>query len=202
MISGAAQHCKVHPHEINLFKSLLQETEYLDNVDLTDGTSKRSPAIILDGTHGINVDNSSLIFLEKLHQYSCKRKEVVFHAGVKFGDVADGPIIFSHIRNKVVAFSLEVDSSSEVIKIGFVHQGDTVIVSFNYTFTDLSNWHNIIISFDGRLVTLYVDCEKVGEKVILQPDYCLPPNLKLVIGSDVQHTKFFKVYQYMLYCTC
>ena len=123
MISGAAQHCKVHPHEINLFKSLLQETEYLDNVDLTDGTSKRSPAIILDGTHGINVDNSSLIFLEKLHQYSCKRKEVVFHAGVKFGDVADGPIIVKllklalFIKETLLLFHLTIPSLTYQIGI-------------------------------------------------------------------------------------
>ena len=194
MISvGAAQQCKVHPHEINLLKSLLQETEYLDNVDLTDGTGKRSPAIVLDGTRGIDIDNTSLIFLERLHQYSCKRKEIVFRASVKFDGVADGPILSVHLRNKVVAFSLEVNSNDETIKIGFVHQGTTITISFNYTFSDLSDWHNIIISFDGRLMTVYDSCKKVGEQIIAQPDYCLPYHLKLTIGSDIEHTKFFKV---------
>ncbi|XP_065910763.1 protein kinase C-binding protein NELL1-like isoform X2 [Dysidea avara] len=193
IVISAAQKCKVHPHEINLLKSLLQETEYLDNVDLTDGTgSKKSPAIELDGTHGINVDNTSLIFLEKLHQYTCQRKEILFHASVKFDGMADGPILFIHTRNEVVAFSLEVDSNNEIIKISFIHQGVTIAVSFNYTFSDLSVWHNIIVSFNGRLVTVHVDCEKVGEQIIAQPDYCLPYGVKLNIGSDVQHTKFFK----------
>ena len=161
---------------------------------MTDGTgSKKSPAIELDGTHGINVDNTSLIFLEKLHQYTCQRKEILFHASVKFDGMADGPILFIHTRNEVVAFSLEVDSNNEIIKISFIHQGVTIAVSFNYTFSDLSVWHNIIVSFNGRLVTVHVDCEKVGEQIIAQPDYCLPYGVKLNIGSDVQHTKFFKV---------
>jgi len=195
MISGVAQQYEVHPHEINLFKSLLQETELLDNVDLTNGPRSKSPAIVLDGTHGINVDNTSLVFLERLHQYSCQRKEVVYRASVRFDGEADGPITFLQTRDdKVVAFFLEVDSSIEAIKLGFAHQGVPTVVSFKYTFTDLSKWHNIIVSYDGRLVTVYVDCEKVGERVIMQPDYCLPPDVKLFIGSDVQHTKFFKVY--------
>ena len=196
-----AQQCKVHPHEINLLKSLLQETEYLDNFDLTNGPRSRSPAIVLDGSHGINVDNTSLTFLERLHQYSCKRKETVFRASVKFDGVADGPIMFLSTKGDVTVFSLAVDSDDETIKISFVHGGETFGVSFNYTFNNLSDWHNIIISFDGRLVTLYVDCVRVGERVIMLPDYCLPKYLKLAIGANPQNTELFKVYS-LCVCLC
>jgi len=121
---------------------------------------------------------------------------------LKFDGVADGPILFIQTRSDVVVFSLLVDSDDEAIKVGFIHKGTTFGVSINYTFIDLSNWHNIIISFDGRLVTLYVDCEKVGERVIMEPDYCLQPDLKLVIGANPQKTKFFMVGIYMCYVEC
>ncbi|XP_065910280.1 protein kinase C-binding protein NELL1-like isoform X2 [Dysidea avara] len=193
-IASKGQRCKVHPHEINLLKSVLLETEYLDNVDLTDGPSSKSPAIVLDGTHGINVDNTSLMFQKRLHQYSCTRRQTVFRASVKFDGVADGPIVFIRTKSDVVAFSLEVESDDATIKVGFIHGGVTFGVSFNYIFSDLSVWHNIIVSFDGKLVTVYVDCEKVGERVIMRPDYCLPDDLKLGIGGNPQNTEFFKGY--------
>ena len=92
---GTVRLCKVHPHDINHLKSVILETKYLDNVDLTGGPSSKSPAIVLDGTHGISVDDTSLIF-KRLHQYLCKRRQIVFHASVKFDGVADGPILFTH----------------------------------------------------------------------------------------------------------
>ena len=100
---------------------------------------------------------------------------------------------YSHTKSDVVVFSLEVDSDDDTIKVGFIHGGVTFGISFNYTFRVLSDWHTIIVSFDGKLVTIYVGCEKVGERVIIQPDYCLPDDLKLGIGGNSQNTKFFKV---------
>ena len=187
----ASQHCKVHPREIHLLKSLLQETDYLDNVNFTSGPNGDSPAVILDGSRGICVDNTSLAFQKQLHKYSCSRNELVVHACVKFdGSRANGPVFFLH-SNDTTLLSLEIDSRS--IKIGFVHNRGMRAISFPYTFTDLTSWHNISVIFNGRLVSLYVNCDKVGNQVVMQPDYCLPEKVMLNIGDNPQHTETFKV---------
>ena len=125
---------------------------------------------------------------------SCERRQIVIRASVKFDSEADGPIIFLTTRNDEVAFSLEVDSDIKpgTIKIGFIHDRETYGLSFNHNFNNLTEWHDVIVSFDGRLVSVYVDCERVGDRVVLQPDYCLPPYLNLTIGNNPQRTQFFK----------
>lgn len=192
----AAQQCKVNPNEINLLNSLLQETDYLDNVNFTVGPNPNSPAIVMDGSHSIDVDNTSLTFQRQLHNYSCSRKEFVIRASVKFDGIANGPIFFLHINNMIfISLEIEIDSvKGGNIKISFVHNGETRAVSFPYSFTDLASWHNISVIFNGRLVSLFVNCDKVGGQIIMQPEYCLPKDVMVTIGSNPQHTEILKVY--------
>ena len=191
----ALNHCEVHPHEINLLSSLLQETDHLDNINFTSGQNPDSPAIVMDGSHSIYVDNTSLAFQRQLHNYSCSKIKFAIQASVKFDDMADGPIFFLHANNMIyLSLEVEVDSTAgENIKVSFVHDGITRAISFPYTFTDLTSWHNIIVAFNGMLVSLYVNCEKVADQVVMRPDYCLPEDVMLTIGSNPQHTKIFKV---------
>ena len=183
----------MHPREINLLESLIQETHYLNSMIFIPGPNKKSPAVSLDGSRGICVDNTNYTFQRHLHEYSCSRKEFVIRACVKFDDVPDGPIFFLH-SNDTTVLSLEVDATKNgSIKVSFVHEGGMRAISFPYTFTDLINWHNISVIFNGRLVSLYVDCNKVGDQIIMQPDYCLPEQLLLNIGDNPQHTETFKV---------
>ena len=197
----ANQHqCKVHPREINLLESLMRETEYLNNMAFTTGPNEESPAVMIDGNRGICVDNTSLTFQTQLHDYSCGgRNEFVIRVCVKFDGIsADGPIFFLH-SNNTVYLSLEVETISEndgSIKVSFVHDGITRAVSFPYTFTDLTSWHDISVIFNGRLVSLYVNCEKVADQTVLQPQYCIPDNVLLYIGDNPQHTETLEV------CSC
>ena len=161
-------------------------------MNFTDGPSESSPAVIMDGSRGICVDNTSLAFQKQLHKYSCSRNEFVIRACVKFGGIrADGPIFFLHSDNLTV-LSLEVDP--EHIKIGFAHKGGMRAISFPYTFTDLTSWHNISVIFDGKLISLYVNCDKVDVHTVMKPDYCIPEKVLLNIGDNPQHTETFKVY--------
>ena len=187
--------CEVRPHEINLLSSLLQETDHLDNVNFTIGQNPDSPAIVMDGSHSINVDNTSLAFQRQLHNYSCSKMKFIIQASVKFDDTADGPIFFLHANN-MIFLSLEVEAGSTAggnIKVSFVHDGITRAISFPYTFTNLTSWHNILVVFNGMLVSLYVNCEKVADQVVMRPDYCLPEDVMLTIGSNPQHSEIFKV---------
>ena len=191
---GAAQQCKVHPREIHLLRSLLQETNYLNRVNITYGPNNDSPAVFMDGTQGIFIDNASLAFQRHLHKFSCSRKEFVIRVCVKFNQVAEGPILFLHSKD-MTYLSLEITSvDGGSIKVGFVHNGGMRAVSFPYTFTDLTSWHNISVIFNGRLVSLYIDCNQVGNKVIMEPNYCLPKGVLLNIGDNPQHTGAFKVH--------
>ena len=184
---------KVHPREINLLESLIQETDYLNSMVFIPGPNEKSPAVSLNGSRGICVDNTNYTFQRHLHEYSCSRKEFVIRACVKFDDVPDGPIFFLH-SNKTTFLSLEVDSTKGgSIKVSFIHDGRMRAISFPYAFTDLINWHNISVIFNGRLVSLYVNCNKVGDQIIMQPDYCLPEKLMLNIGDNPQHTETFQV---------
>ena len=190
----ALQQCKVHLDEINLLSSLLQETNYLDNVSFTVGPNPDSPAVVMDGSHIIHVANTSLGFQRQLHKYSCSRNEFVIRAGVKFdGGRADGPIFFLH-SNSMTLLSLEVDSvEGGHIKISFVHDGEMRAISFPYIFTNLTSWHNISVIFNGRLISLYVNCDKVGDQIVMQPDYCLSDNVMVTIGGTPHSTEIFKV---------
>ena len=193
--------CEVHPHEINLLNSLLQETDHLDNVNFITGQNPDSPAIVMDGSHSINVDNTSLAFQRQLHNYSCSKMKFVIQASVKFDDTADGPIFFLHRNNKIfLSLEVEVDSTTGGnIKVSFVHNGEMRAISFAYAFTDLTSWHNIIVVFNGMMVSLYVNCEKVADQVVMRPDYCLPEDVMVTIGSNPQHTEIFKVINH-LFC--
>lgn len=193
------QQCKVHPHEINLLSSLLQETDHLDNVNFTVGPNPDSPAIIMDGSHSINVDNTSLTFQRQLHKYSCSQMKFVIRASVKFDGMADGPIFFLHTNNMIfLSLEVELDSQNDGhIKVSFVHAGEMRAISFPYVFTDLTSWHSISIIFNGMLVSLYVNCEKVGDQVVMQPNYCLPEDVMVTIGSNPQRTEILKVASYI-----
>ena len=183
----------MHPREINLLESLIQETDYLSSMNFTTGPNENSPAVMLDGSQGICVENTNYTFQRHLHEYSCIRKELVIRACVQFDYIADGPIFFLH-SDSMTVLSLEVDASEGgSIKVSFVHSGGMRAVSFPYAFTDPTIWHNISVIFNGRLVTLYVDCNKVGDQVIMEPEYCLPENLMLNIGDNPQHTETFQV---------
>ena len=193
---GALQQCKVDPREINLLNSLLQETDYLDSVNFTVGPNPDSPAIVMDGSHSVYVDNTSLTFQRQLHNFSCSRKELMIRASVKFDGMADGPIFFLH-ANDMIFLSLETEvdhMKGGNIKIGFAHSGEMRAISFPHVFTDLAIWHNISVSFDGRLVSLYVNCNKIANQIIVQPDYCIPEDVMVTIGSNPQHTEVFKVH--------
>jgi len=181
--------------EINLLSSLLQETDYLDNVSFTVGPNPSSPAIVMDGRHSIHIANTSLTFQSQLHKYSCSRNEFMIHACVKFDSgMADGPIFFLY-STSMIFLSLEVDSvEGGHIKISFVHNEEMRAISFPYTFTDLTSWHNISVIFNGRLISLYVNCDKVADQTVVQPDYCMPENVMVAIGSTPQHTENFKVH--------
>ena len=185
----------VDPHEINLLNSLLQETNYLDHVNITLGPNANSPAVEMDGSHSINVDNTSLAFQRQLHKFSCSKKEFVIHASVKFDGMADGPIFFLHLNTTIfLSLEVEVDSmESGIIKTSFIHDRGMRAISFPYSFTDLTSWHNISVIFNGRLVSLYVDCNQVGSQVITEPDYCIPEDVMLTVGGNPQHTENFKV---------
>ena len=185
---------RVHPREINLLENLIQETDYLNSMNFTFGPNEKSPAVLLDGSRGICVDNTNYTFQRHLHEYSCsRRKEFVIRACVKFDGAPDGPIFFLHSNNMTV-LSLEVDATKGgSIKVSFVHEGGMRAISFPYTFTDLTSWHNISIIFNGRLVSLYVNCNKVADQIVMRPEYCLPEKLLLNIGDNPQHTETFQV---------
>ena len=192
----AMNQCKVHPYEINLLSSLLQETSHLDNMNFTTGPDPDSPAITMDGSYSIYVDNTSLTFQKQLHNYSCSKEKFVVHASVKFDGIADGPIFFLHTNNMIfLSLEVEVDSiKGGNIKVSFVHDGGMRAISFPYNFTNLTSWHNINVIFNGMLVSLYVNCEKVADQVAMQPDYCLPEDVRVTIGSNPQNTEVFKVF--------
>ena len=189
----ARQHqCKVHPREIDLLKSLIQETDYLSSVNFTAGPNKVSPALMMDGSRGVCVENTSLTFQKQLRENSCSgRKEFVIRACVKFdGLAANGPIFFLY-SNNTTYLSMEIDSGN--IKVSFVHDGEMRAVSFSYTFTDLTSWHKISVIFNGRIISLYVNCEKVDDQVVMEPLYCLPDDIQLYIGDNPLHTQTFQV---------
>ena len=182
----------MNTHEINLLRSLIQETDFLN---FTAGASKKSPVLIMDGSHGVFVNGTGLTFQKQLHEHSCSgRKEFVVRACVKFdGLAANGPIIFLH-SNNTTYLSLEIDSgANQSIKVSFVHDGEMRAVSFPFTFTDLTSWHNISVIFNGRIISLYVNCEKVDDQVVMEPLYCLPDGIQLYIGDNPLHTQTFKV---------
>lgn len=187
-----ASQCEDYPCEVNLLNSLLQETDYLDSMNFTVGPNKKSPAITMDGSRGVYVDNTNLAFQRQLHEYSCSRKEVVLSARVKFNSAANGgPVFFLHSDN-ITFLSLEVNSTRGIV-VGFVYNEEMQVISFPYTFTDLTDWYNIMVQFNGKLVNLYVNCNKVAAQIIVEPDYCLPKNMLLKIGNNIKHPKNFKV---------
>lgn len=192
----AGQHqCKVHPREINLFESLIQETDYLMDMNFIDGPNKMSPALLMDGSRGVYVKNTSLTLQRRLHEYSCSgRNEFVIRVCLKFDNLSpNGPIFFLHLNN-ITYLSMEVDSENgRSIKVRFLHDRKVRGISFPYAFADLTSWHNISIIFNGRLVSLYVNCEKVGDEVVMQPEYCLPKDVQVYIGDNPQHTQTFQV---------
>ena len=157
------------------------------------GPNNLSPAVSLDGSHGICVNNTNYTFQQHLHEYSCSRRELVIRACVKLDGIADGPIFFLH-SNKHAVLSLELDAAKGgSVKVSFIHDNESRAVLFPYTFTDLTAWHNISIIFDGRLVSLYVNCDKVANQIIMKPDFCLPEGLMLNIGDNPYHTETFQV---------
>ena len=199
-LDASQHHCKVHPREINLLESLMRETEYVNSMGFTTGPNEESPAVTIDASRGICVDNTNLTFQRQIHDYSCSgRNEFVFRVCVKFDGVsADGPIFFLHSDNKVF-LSLEVDTTSDnngSIKVSFVNDGTTRAISFPYIFTNLTSWHNISVIFNGRLVSLYVNCEKVADRIVLQPQYCMPDDILLYIGDNPQHTETLQVLKF------
>ena len=179
----------MNTHEINLLRSLIQETDFLN---FTAGANKKSPVLIMDGSHGVFVNGTGLTFQKNLHEHSCSgRKEFVIRACVKFnGLAANGPIIFLH-SNNTTYLSMEIDSGN--IKVSFVHDREMRAVSFPFTFTDLTSWHNISVIFNGRIISLYVNCEKVDDQVVMEPLYCLPDDIQLYIGDNPLHTQTFQV---------
>ena len=176
-----------------MLESLVQETDLLKSMNFIAGPNNLSPAVSLDGSRGICVNNTNYTFQQHLHEYSCSRRELVIRACVKLDGIADGPIFFLH-SNKHIVLSLELDAAKGgSVKVSFIHDNESRAVLFPYTFTDLTAWHNISIIFDGRLVSLYVNCDKVADQIIMKPDFCLPEGLMLNIGDNPYHTETFQV---------
>lgn len=92
---------------------------------------------------------------------------------------------------------LELESSGrrDEIRLHYAHDQQIRSETFPFRLAD-NHWHRIALTFSGNHVTLYINCSKIYERVILSLDkQYLAGNyyLSLYIGQRNQQTAHFRV---------
>ncbi|OWF42735.1 protein kinase C-binding protein NELL1-like [Mizuhopecten yessoensis] len=119
-----------------------------------------------------------------------ENSEVTFLATVK-QEVGDAGSIIA-FSSDVIRF-LEIESSGrrDEIRFHYTHDQQTLVETFPYRLAD-NQWHKLALSLSGTHVKLFVDCNRIYERVIKTVDRSSSAGtLKLYVGQrNGQHALF------------
>ena len=77
-------------------------------------------------------------------------------------------------------FELQSSTHKNELRLHYTHEGGVFVETFSYQLAD-GNWHRLAVSFSGNQVSVFVDCNKIHDRVI----YKIDKNFTTVNGKSL-----------------
>ncbi|XP_070541388.1 protein kinase C-binding protein NELL2-like isoform X2 [Ptychodera flava] len=172
--------------EINLLESLTL-TDRMNSVVQVPGLHGNSPAFFMQDTNRF-LELPDYV-MEKAANLLRSTNEFTLIASIK-QDVRNSGSLFaiSEGRSKY----LELHSSTRRDEIKFLYRSNDAVYTEKFEYPIVpEKWTKIALTVSGTHLSLFVNCEKVYERVILKPDLDLDTkNLVMYLGQRSEHAYF------------